>query len=256
MRRSVTVKDISTFAKLDMIYNQVRVIEAKQNSTEFKCLGSGNCCKIGLNIHMGECANIAFKIRQQYYLVLEDKGSDVADKWIEGVVQDLKNAMYDESWIVGGETEKYCAFYKGGCTIYGYRPMVCRTFGTITHVDDFCPRIRNANGNVDYFSGEGVKRVIIAFQEYLKEYSSDKDNGYDMVVYMPLGVLSFLLTVEELIDLESKTDSKFWKAVQGWFNYRVEYIKLHGYNYDKLSSEAEAVGVQLRFPKESSYESK
>lgn len=251
MRRSVSVKDISSFAKLDMIYNQVRVIEAKQNATEYKCLGSGNCCRIGLNIHMAECANIAFKIRQQYYLVLEDKGLEAADKWIDGIVDDLKEAMFDPDWEIGGETKRHCAFYKGGCTIYGYRPMVCRTFGTITHVDDYCPRIRNATGNIDYFAGDGVKRVIIAFQEFLKEYTLDKEEGYDMVVYMPLGVLSFLLTTEELIELEKNTDPKFWKAVQGWFNYRVEYVKMHGYDYDKLEAEAKAVKLELRFPRES-----
>jgi len=247
----VAVKDITSFAKLDMIYNQIRVIEAKQNATQHKCLGSGNCCKIGLNIHLAECANIAFKIRQQYYLVLEDKGSEAADKWIDGIVGDLKEAMLDTDWKIGGETTRHCAFYKGGCTIYGYRPMVCRTFGTITPVDDSCPRIRNATGSIDYFGGDGVKRVITAFQDFLKEYTSDKDEGYDMVVYMPLGVLSFLLTTEELIDLEKTTDPKFWKAVQGWFNYRVEYVKMHGHDYDKLNSEAKAVGVELRFPKNS-----
>lgn len=250
MRRSVSVKDISSFAKLNMIYNQVRVIEAKQNATQYKCLGSGNCCRIGLNIHMAECANIAFNIRQQYYLYLEDKGLEHADNWIDGIVKDLKEAMFDEDWQIGGETKRHCAFYKGGCSIYGYRPMVCRTFGTVTYVDDYCPRIRNAMGNIDYFSGDGVRKVVMAFQDFLKEYTSDKEEGYDMVVYMPLGVLSFLLTTDELIELEKTTDKKFWKAVQGWFNYRVGYTKLHGYDYDKLNSEAKAVGVELRFPKE------
>lgn len=250
MRRSVSVKDINSFSKLDMIYNQIRIIEAKQNATQFKCLGSGNCCKIGLNLHMAECANIAFSLRQQYYLTLEDKGQQVADEWMNGIVDDLKEAMYDENWEIGGPTDRHCAFYKNGCTIYRYRPMVCRTFGTVTHVDDYCPRIRNAHGNIDHFSGDGVKKIIQAFQDFLKEYVSDKDEGYNMVVYMPLGVLSFLLTTEELIELEQKTDPKFWKAVQGWFNYRVQYIKLHGYDYDKLDSEAKAVNLPLKFPKE------
>jgi len=250
MRRSVTVKDINSFSRLDMIYNQIRIIEAKQNATQFKCLGSGNCCKIGLNLHMAECANIAFNLRQQYYLTLEDKGQQVADEWMNGIINDLKEAMYDESWEIGGPTERYCAFYKNGCTIYRYRPMVCRTFGTVTYVDDYCPRIRNAHGNIDYFTGDGVKKIIQAFQDFLKEYVSDKDEGYNMVVYMPLGVLSFLLTTEELIELEQKTDPKFWKAVQGWFNYRVPYIKLYGHDYDKLDKEAKAVKLELRFPKE------
>jgi len=42
VRRSVNTKDMFLFSKLDMVYNQVRMIEAKQNTTEFKCLGSGN----------------------------------------------------------------------------------------------------------------------------------------------------------------------------------------------------------------------
>ena len=36
MRRTVSLKDINSFSKLDMIYNQIRIIEAKQNQTEFK----------------------------------------------------------------------------------------------------------------------------------------------------------------------------------------------------------------------------
>jgi Fe-S-cluster containining protein len=250
MRRSVSVKDVMSFAKLDMVYNQVRVIEAKQNETKYKCLGSGNCCHIGLNIHMAECANIAFKIRQQYYLYWEDKGKAFANEWIDSVVESLREAMFDEDWQIGGETTRFCAFYKNGCTIYGFRPMVCRTFGTITHVDDYCPRIRNATGNISFFAGDGVKKVVQQFQDFLKEYVSDKDEGYDMVVYMPLGVLSFMLTTEELIELEKTTDPKFWKAVQGWFNYRVEYTKQHGYDYDKLEKEAKAVSLTLRFPRE------
>lgn len=249
MRRSVSVKDVHLFANLDMIYNQVRVIEAKQNETKYKCLGSGECCHIGLVIHMAECANIAFKIRQQYYLYWEDKGKVFADEWIEGVVNSLKEAMFDPDWVAGGETKRHCAFYKNGCTIYGYRPMVCRTFGTITTVDDYCPRIRNAHGSIDYFSGDGVVKVIQQFQDFLRDYTEGKEQGYNMVVYMPLGVLSFMLEPAELEELEKNTDPKFWKAVEGWFNYRVEFTKLHGYDYDTLNQHAEKHGVPLKFPK-------
>lgn len=250
MRRSVSAQDITTFSKLDMVYNQVRVLEAKQNSTQFKCLGSGECCKIGLKIHMAECANIAFKLRQEYYLKLESSGQDEADKWMESVVDSLKGAMYDEDWEEGGETTRHCAFYKGGCTIYGYRPMVCRTFGTITTVDDFCPRIRNAYGHIDHFAGDSVVRVIQEFQSLLQEYSNGKDSTYNMVVYMPLGVLSFLLTNDELQDLANKTDDKFWRGVMGWYNYRVQFTKLYGFDYLTLKSKAESDGNSLSFPQE------
>ena len=250
MRRSVTGKDITTFAKLDMVYNQVRMLEAQQNETEYKCLGSGKCCTIGLTIHMGECANIAFRLRQEYYLYLEDKGREFADEWMDGVIESLKEAMFDETWQIGGETERKCAFWKGGCTIYGYRPMICRTVGTITTVDDFCPRLRNANGSVDYYTGPAVKKIVQSFQDLLKEYAAGKDEGYDMVVYMPLGVLSFLLTAEELKELERVTDKKFWAAVDSWVNYRVQYTREHGYSYDELHTQAVSIGKKLVFDKE------
>ena len=98
MKRSVSVRDIVNFARLDMLYNQVRLIEAKQNQTQYKCLGSGECCHIGLVIPMFECANIAFRLTQQYYLIVEDKGQEQADEWMQGVIASLKEAMYDETW--------------------------------------------------------------------------------------------------------------------------------------------------------------
>ena len=248
MRKGVTAQDIFSFAKLDMVYNQVRIIEAKQNSTKFKCLGSGECCKIGLRIHMAECANIAFRLRQEYYLHLENKSQEFADNWMNEIIESLKDAMHDETWQVDGETERHCAFYKNGCTIYGFRPMVCRTFGTITTVDSYCPRIRNANGSIDYFSGDGVKAIIKQFQNLLDEYSSEKDENYNMVVYMPLGVLSFLLTTEELEQLAKDTDPKFWSAVIGWVNYRIQFTKEHGYSISELEKFAEKDGIKLAFP--------
>lgn len=247
MRRSVSSKDIATFAKFDMVYNQVRVLEAEQNTTQFKCLGSGTCCKIGLTIPLAECASIAFNLRQQYYLYLEDRGKEYADEWMDSVVESLKERMYDESWKIGGETDKHCAFYKGGCTIYKYRPMVCRTFGTITTVDDYCPRARNAYGSIDYYSGSAVQKIVQSFQDLLKEYAQGKDPGYDITLYMPLGVLSFLLSTDELEELKADTDPKFWMAIDGWFNYRVQYIKEHGHSTSHLREQAVSIGKTITF---------
>lgn len=243
----IEVKDIATFGHMDMLYNKVRVIEAAQNKTKFHCIGSGNCCKIGLTIHMAECANIAYRLNQQYYLYLEDKGEEYAKDWFKSKVDSLKEAMHDETWQFGGETEKWCAFYKGGCTIYEFRPLVCRSFGTITGVDDYCPRQRNQGGNIDFFAGTPVEDLVREFQYLLKEYSKDRYSGYDTVVYMPLGVLSFLISTDEMAELAKTTPEKFWTAAQGWYNYRVEYTKLHGLDVSKLQEEAEKSGGKIGF---------
>jgi|Laugrespbdmm15sd_2_1035082.scaffolds.fasta_scaffold01790_6 Fe-S-cluster containining protein len=247
MQRRVAVTDISIFGEMDMLYNQVRVLEAKQNQTKFKCLGKGDCCKIGITIHMAECANIAYNINKQYYLDMENKGEEFAKDNFNKVIAKLKNAMYDNTWEFGGETKKWCALYDNGCTIYGFRPMVCRSFGTIVGVDDYCPRIRNAYGNIDFFAGEPVEDTIRQFQLLLKKYAKDKDSNYDVVVFMPLGVLSFLISTEELQELSNSTDDKMWRAVQGWYNYRVEYTKVHGLPLPRLKQEAKDAGGEIGF---------
>jgi len=247
VQRKVALSDIAIFGEIDMLYNHVRVLEARQNSGKFKCLGSGKCCKIGVTIHMAECANIAYNINRKYYLDLENKGEEFAKQSFNAVILKLKEAMNDTSWEFGGETEKWCAFYKNGCTIYDHRPMVCRSYGTIVGVDDYCPRIRNAYGNIDFFAGEPVEDTIRQFQLLLKKYAEGKNSSYDVVVYMPLGVLSFLISTEELEELARTTDDRMWRAVQGWYNYRVEYTKIHGLPLPRLKEEAAAAGGEIGF---------
>ena len=247
MRRSVQLSDIHLFTELDMVYNQVRVLEAKQNATKFKCLGSGKCCTIGLILPMMECANIAYNLNKEYYMNLESKGEDEANKWFNSVKESLIHALSDPDWVWGGETKRHGAFYKGGCTIYGYRPLVCRSFGTITGVDEYCPRERNAYGNIDFYSGQPIKDLVFQFQNLLKKFAKDKDKSFDTVVYMPLGVLSFLLTTEEMMEIQKVTDDKMWKAVQGWFNYRVHYVKEHGMTLENLTKEASQAGGEIAF---------
>ena len=249
MRHSVDSSDIALFGQLDMVYNHLRFVESEQNKTKFACKGSGRCCKIGLRVHMFECASIAYHIRQQYYLVMEDNGKDAADEFMNSTVDKLVDAMFDKDWTDDGNTTRFCAFYDNGCTIYGYRPMVCRTYGTVTHVDDFCPRERNEHGNIDYYSGSPIEDAVKAFQDLMKKYSDgkQKDGNYDMVIYMPLGVLSFLLPDEQLGELYLKTDSKFWMSAEGWFNYRVHFTKLYGYDKDVLTKAANEAGHDIIF---------
>lgn len=64
---------------------------------------------------------------------------------------------------------------------------------------------------------------------------------------MPLGVLSFLLTVDEMMKLQETTDDKMWNTVQGWFNYRVHYVKEHGMTLENLTKEASEAGGEIAF---------
>jgi hypothetical protein len=52
-----------------------------------------------------------------------------------------------------------------------------------------------------------------------------------------------------LVELQKTTPAHFWLAVDGWFNYRVQYTKLHGYSDEVLQKEAVAVGSSIKFIK-------
>jgi Fe-S-cluster containining protein len=245
MRRAIHKKDLETFASLDMAYNKIRVFQANHDATEFGCIGAGKCCKVGLKVHLSEAAHIAFRLRQSYYLIMEDKGIKAGEEWLAGKVDALVAAMHDESWSASEQTtDGHCAFWNNGCTIYGFRPMVCRAYGTITEVDSFCPRKRNDHDTIEHYAGEAVEETVKEFQLSLKKYAEDNGNDpqYDVVVYMPLGVLSFILEEDELIDLHKNTDNRMWEGFEGWFNYQSRFTRLHGLEESILLSEGKLRG--------------
>ena len=47
--------------------------------------------------------------------------------------------------------------------------------------------------------------------------------------------------------LSDVTDPNIWRAVEGWYNYRVEYTKVHGLPLPKLRSAAEKAGKKIAF---------
>lgn len=245
-KREIHPNDLVIFNRLDMSYNKIRVFQAKHNETEFRCLNSGKCCKVGLKIHLAECAYIAFRMRQEYYLRMENEGQESADVWMDSKVEALTDRMYDKSWDQDEQTtDLYCAFYDNGCTIYGYRPLVCRAYGTITEVDDFCPRKRNDYNTIEHFAGKGVEETVQEFQLVLRRYAEANGNTaeYDVNVYMPLGVLSFLLDDVQLEELYQQTSDEMWEGSEGWFNYQSRFTKLHGFKDDFIEAEAKLRGI-------------
>lgn len=218
---SITIKDLLDFNELDMIYNKLRVIQAEHNELSTRCIGSGNCCKVGLRVTMLEAAYIAFSLQREYYLLLEDKGKETALAWHSALIEKLKFAFTDENWEEDGKTDRYCAFYDNGCTIYEYRPFVCRAYGVVTTVDDFCPRQRLENGNVEFFKGNSVKKLVQNFLDLVGRYGK-RGEVNNLVVYLPLGVLNFLASSEEMEELKKTTDPKFWTAAT---EYRMAFLK-------------------------------
>lgn len=217
-----SLSDKVIFARLDHVYNRMRMFQAKSNSGPTPCIGSGNCCKVGLQVHMVECAYIANHIQDEYYKIAEHSGTQSADDYINGIIDDLTKAMYQEEWEpnVGVLENDYCVFYKDGCSIYDSRPGVCRTFGTTTPVDGFCPRKRNEDGSISVVGGERVEATIKDFLQIIDDFEELHEDGR-VVVYMPLGVLRYLLSDEQMLELRDDTADKFWT---GCDTYNVKFV--------------------------------
>lgn len=218
--RNFDLFDSVEFARLDTVYNQMRVLQSKHNELDTRCIGSGKCCRIGLTLPMVECAFIAYNIIREYYLVMENKNKAEAEAWIEEVKSALKGKLYDKTWQPHGETEEHCVFFDNGCQVYDYRPFICRAYGVIETVDDFCPRKRMDDGEVQILRGDSVRQIVADFRSVYQDWAIRRNEKF--VVYMPLGVLNFIASEDELKALRADTDEKFWYMAN---EYRMHFFK-------------------------------
>lgn len=204
-------------ARLEGVYSVMRKLQAVHDTFETRCKGSGHCCKIGLVLPLAECWNIATNLRRIYWLNAENLGIDEADKLWKQQLDTLIVAMYDDSWNPDtNEQDKHCVFFKNGCSIYEFRPLVCRAYGVIAPVqENVCPRNRLPDGGHELIRTEAVETLMTEFDSLIQQWGVDQP-ALDFSCYMPAGVLRFLLTNEEVQDLIANTDSKFWLGHVGY----------------------------------------
>lgn len=206
-------------ARLDGVYGVLRKLQAIHDGFETKCIGAGNCCNIGLRISLAECWNIARNIRRQYWIKAEDIGTQKAEEWYQELIGSLKDAFNhaDWSWNDEDKVETKCAFFSNGCSIYEYRPAICRAYGVITPVQiGVCPRPRLSDGtSIEVIATDDVERAIDEFDSIIARWDSEfPDLGFS--IYMPAGVLRFLLPEQELRNLIENTDEKYWQGTPGY----------------------------------------
>jgi Fe-S-cluster containining protein len=210
--------NVDLIHKLDSVYDRMRKLQAQHNMLETRCIGSGICCKIGLRIPLAECYNIAFNLKKEYLKLWESEGKEVADNWWHDKIQKLLNAFDEPNWSHENPeaVDKHCAFYENGCSIYSYRPMVCRAYGVIMPVKYTCPRKRLSDGGHELFFGsEEVESMLDSYDEVIDEFADMNPDELDYTVYMPFGVLRFLLGKDKLLELIKSIDPKFTLGVPG-----------------------------------------
>lgn len=196
------------FGKLRFTYDLLQKYQNEHQKTGYGCMQSGICCQVGLQLHVMECENIARHLQ-----------ANLDEAALRKQITKLKRALKDEAYTWSGSVgDQLCALYEGGCTIYPVRPAICRMYGVIIEADDFCPRERLAGKSFVYVQPD-VDRMVMDYYRTLDAYGRlhpDKD----WTVYMPVGVLSFLLSPKEMEKLRATTPKKFWKREKG---YRAQF---------------------------------
>lgn len=210
--------NVEFMSKLESTYHEMRIIQTQHDETAYRCNQAGNCCKVGLKVSLMECLNVANYIKRQIYVRAERDGFDKAQDWYDKKINSLIDAMYNEKWTHDNqETGDYCAFStkEEGCGIYEARFLVCRSYGTITPVTSSCPRKRLPDGQTMIFRDEHVDQIIDDFDDELNDFNI-KNPELAYSVYMPMGVLKFLLSEQEMRQLYKTTDPKFWQGTPGY----------------------------------------
>lgn len=196
------------FARLRTTYDLLQKYQDEHQGTGYGCVRSGNCCQVGLQLHMMECEHLARHLK-----------STLDPSALRKQVAKLKRALKDEeySWT-SSIGDQMCALYADGCTVYPVRPAICRMYGVVIEADDFCPRERLAGRSFVYVQRD-VDQLVADYYRTLDTYGRMYPER-DYTVYMPVGVLSFLIPKEEMRKLRASTPRKFWTREKG---YRTQF---------------------------------
>jgi Fe-S-cluster containining protein len=218
-------------ASLRGVHDTLTELQDQHNATEYKCIRHGACCQVGLQLHYMECEYIARNL-----LAAAGGDQDVLEGWIERLEHAFTDEGYTWQQSVG---DHQCAFYEDGCSIYPFRPSVCRMYGVTLEVDEWCPRKRlPVTGEPFVFAQKETDRLTADFYRALDNYGRLYPER-DYTVYMPRGVLEFLVPKARIAALRKRTPAKFWKREKG---YRTQYQA----SYRK--SPAKRTNVRFPFP--------
>ena len=199
------------FVRLRQAHDALTDLQDVHNATPYRCDRSGNCCQVGLQLHMMEVEHVARNLLATY-------GDD--PEALEPVIERLEHALTDDAWTWSESVgDHLCAFFEDGCTIYPFRPAVCRAYGVVLEVDEWCPRKRLPAGRPFVFAQKETDRMLADYYRTLDTYGRLFPER-DYTVYMPAGVLSLLLPPDRLKALKARTPRKFWRREKG---YRMQY---------------------------------
>lgn len=227
-RVDVGARDEALFVELRRAHDFLTDVQDKHNSTPYRCDRAGNCCQVGLQVPLLECEYIA---RNLQAMAAGDP------EVLEGVIERLEHAFTDDAWTWDSSVgDHFCAFFEDGCTIYPFRPAVCRAYGVVLEVDEFCPRKRLPTGEAFVFAQKETDRMMASYYRVVDRYGRLHPKR-DFTVYMPAGVLSFLLPPARLKELKARTPRKFWRRQRG---YRTQF--------DPSYRKKDALRTNVRFP--------
>lgn len=217
----MNITEVEIQARLEGVYSMMRSFQVWQNYTKTPCIGSGHCCEIGLRVSLMEAWNIAQKIKSQFWIEAESVSKEYAEFRLKEVKEKLLRTLTEDQAQWDPYTEETpghkCVFWNEleGCTIYEFRPMVCRAYGVTSPVDEGCPRKRLQGGGVEILPLEQFEPVISEFDKLIELWGANKPD-LDYSIHIAAGVLRFLLDEKEFSEIVKSVDVKFFLGVPGY----------------------------------------
>jgi Fe-S-cluster containining protein len=198
--------------RIRRVHEDLKELGTAHEETRYGCMQSGTCCRVGLVVHNAELEIMARELSKKFE---EDRAYE------KHVIKKLKKSLTDEEWTMGeGIGDLLCAFYEDGCTVYPFRPSVCRMYGTIMELNDDCPRERLASGREFIWVRPEADAVVKALYRAVDDYGSLFPRA-DCSRYLAAGLLMFLQPRKEVEEIKARTDPKFWRTLHG---YRTQYV--------------------------------
>ncbi len=198
--------------RLTRVHEKLSAFQDAHNATRYGCLRAGQCCRVGLVLHTAEIEHVHRGLERRF----------VDDPAARGrVIAALEHALSDRAWTMGeGIGDLMCAFYADGCTIYPFRPAVCRMYGVVLELNDDCPRRRLASGREFVWIDPAADRAVRELYRAVDDYGALFPRA-DCSRYLAAGLLMFMLPQEEVAAIRARTPAKFWRTLHG---YRGQFV--------------------------------
>ncbi len=182
-----------------LVHTHSSVFAAEILKSGLSCVRCGWCCRENFNIrikkNISRPSNAVSVFPDDIRRIMKGKGlqwDEIAQPDIYSCLDDGKNIRVI-GWILQRGDNGDCVFYtNGGCSIYEWRPMICRCYPFF--MDEHGIEVMHCEGKKNKIEGDKAKQKAKEMAILVKRYEMKKTRNY-------IGIISWLGEKLRLSDL-------------------------------------------------------